>query len=61
MAASQEHIFIGLSTGLSVFSIATCEKLCAWETARLEICTLHASDLDSKYQVLGTVDDMGRC
>ncbi|XP_015274729.1 PREDICTED: WD repeat-containing protein 93 [Gekko japonicus] len=59
LAASREYIFIGLSTGLSVFSIATCEKIGAWETARLEICTLHASDLDNNSQVLGTVDEMG--
>ncbi|XP_060116052.1 WD repeat-containing protein 93 [Heteronotia binoei] len=59
LAASQEYIFIGLSTGLSVFSIATCEKLCAWETARLEICTLRASDLENNSHILGAVDEMG--
>ncbi|XP_077173571.1 WD repeat-containing protein 93 isoform X2 [Paroedura picta] len=59
LAASREYIFLGLCTGLSVFSIATYEKLCAWEIARLEICTLHASDLDNSSQVLGTVDEMG--
>nr|XP_056722066.1 LOW QUALITY PROTEIN: WD repeat-containing protein 93 [Euleptes europaea] len=59
LAASREYIFIGLPTGLFVFSIATHEKLCAWEMAKLEICTLHLSDIDGNSQVLGTVDEMG--
>ncbi|XP_054858639.1 WD repeat-containing protein 93 [Eublepharis macularius] len=59
LAATREYIFIGLSTGLSVFGLATGEKLCAWETAKLEICTLRASDLGNNSHVLGTVDEMG--
>uniref|UniRef100_A0ACB8E652 Uncharacterized protein n=1 Tax=Sphaerodactylus townsendi TaxID=933632 RepID=A0ACB8E652_9SAUR len=59
LAASGEYIFIGLSTGLSVFSIDTCERVCAWDAAKLEMCTLRISDLGNNSEVLGTVDEMG--
>ncbi|XP_061451160.1 WD repeat-containing protein 93 [Rhineura floridana] len=59
MVASGEFIFIGLSTGLSVFSIVMCEKLCTWEAAKLEICTIQVSNFGSGSYLLGTVDEMG--
>ncbi|XP_062998645.1 WD repeat-containing protein 93 [Elgaria multicarinata webbii] len=59
MAASGGYAFLGLSTGLSVFSIPLCEKLCTWEAAKLEICTIRISDLGSGSKLLGMVDELG--
>ncbi|XP_053128924.1 WD repeat-containing protein 93 [Hemicordylus capensis] len=59
MVASSEYIFIGLSAGLFVFSISTCEKVCAWEAAKLEICAIRASDLGNGSHLLGSVDELG--
>ncbi|KAJ7311080.1 hypothetical protein JRQ81_006678 [Phrynocephalus forsythii] len=59
LAISGGYIFAGLSTGLCVFRIATCEKVCSWEAAKLEICSIQVSDLGSDYHLLGTVDELG--
>uniref|UniRef100_A0ABM5EX97 WD repeat-containing protein 93 n=1 Tax=Pogona vitticeps TaxID=103695 RepID=A0ABM5EX97_9SAUR len=59
LVASGGYIFAGLSTGLCVFSIATGEKLCAWEAAKLEICTIQVFELGSGCHLLGTVDELG--
>ncbi|XP_066491391.1 WD repeat-containing protein 93 [Tiliqua scincoides] len=59
LAASGDYIFIGLSTGLSVFSMSLCEKLCSWEAARVEVCAIQTSDLGNGSHLLGSVDEMG--
>uniref|UniRef100_A0A8D0ECV5 WD repeat domain 93 n=1 Tax=Salvator merianae TaxID=96440 RepID=A0A8D0ECV5_SALMN len=60
IVASRIYIFMGISTGLSVFSMLTSEQLCAWEAARLEINTIQISDLADSSYLLGTVDELGR-
>lgn len=60
LVASGDYIFIGLSTGLSVFSMSLHEKLCSWEAAKLEICALWTSDLGNESHLLCSVDEMGR-
>ncbi|XP_067327579.1 WD repeat-containing protein 93 [Anolis sagrei] len=59
LEVSGRYIFAGLSTGLSVFSSSTCEKLCAWEAANLEICTICVSGLSGSSCLLGAVDELG--
>ncbi|XP_070619406.1 WD repeat-containing protein 93 isoform X2 [Erythrolamprus reginae] len=59
LSASEGYIFIGHSTGISVFSSTTCESLCTWEATKLEICTIKLSVLGGVSHVLGTVDEMG--
>ncbi|KAM6426099.1 WD repeat-containing protein 93 isoform 1-T1 [Liasis olivaceus] len=59
LAASEGYIFMGHSTGISVFSTIICENLCTWEASRLEICTIQVSDLGGAFHLLGTVDEMG--
>ncbi|XP_074862991.1 WD repeat-containing protein 93 [Carettochelys insculpta] len=59
LAASGQHVFIGLSTGLAVFNMPNCKQVCAWESAKLEICAIHASNLGNETHLLVTVDEMG--
>ncbi|KAM7151915.1 WD repeat-containing protein 93 [Macrochelys suwanniensis] len=59
LAASGQHVFVGLSTGLAVFSTPNCKRVCAWESAKLEICAIHASNLGNETHLLVTVDEMG--
>uniref|UniRef100_A0A8C3RIP0 WD repeat domain 93 n=1 Tax=Chelydra serpentina TaxID=8475 RepID=A0A8C3RIP0_CHESE len=61
LAASGQHVFVGLSTGLAVFNTPNCKRVCAWESAKLEICAIHASNLGNETHLLVTVDEMGRC
>ncbi|XP_053220006.1 WD repeat-containing protein 93 isoform X3 [Podarcis raffonei] len=64
MVAAGEFIFIGFSMGLSVFSIPTCEKptcekVCAWEAANVEICAIKVSNFGSSSYLIGSVDELG--
>lgn len=61
LAASGDYVFIGLCTGLAVYSISHCEKLCAWDAVKFEICVIRVSVMDNSCYLLGTVDEMGRC
>uniref|UniRef100_K7G1J7 WD repeat domain 93 n=1 Tax=Pelodiscus sinensis TaxID=13735 RepID=K7G1J7_PELSI len=61
LAASGQHVFVGLSTGLAVFNMPTCKQVCVWESAKLEICAIRASNLGNETHLLITVDEMGRC
>lgn len=61
LAASGQHVFVGLSTGLAVFSMPNCKRVCAWESAKLEICAIRTSNLGNETHLLITVDEMGRC
>lgn len=65
MVAAGEFIFIGFSMGLSVFSIPTCEKptcekVCAWEAANVEICAIKVSNFGSSSYLIGSVDELGK-
>uniref|UniRef100_A0A8C0FZW1 Uncharacterized protein n=1 Tax=Chelonoidis abingdonii TaxID=106734 RepID=A0A8C0FZW1_CHEAB len=60
LAASGQHVFVGLSTGLAVFNTPSCKRICAWESTKLEICAIRASNLGNETHLLVTVDDMGR-
>ncbi|XP_065268816.1 WD repeat-containing protein 93 [Emys orbicularis] len=59
LAASGQHVFLGLSTGLAVFNMPNCKRVCAWESAKLEICAIRASNLGNETHLLVTVDEMG--
>ncbi|XP_075753209.1 WD repeat-containing protein 93 isoform X3 [Pelodiscus sinensis] len=59
LAASGQHVFVGLSTGLAVFNMPTCKQVCVWESAKLEICAIRASNLGNETHLLITVDEMG--
>ncbi|XP_026565527.1 WD repeat-containing protein 93 [Pseudonaja textilis] len=59
LSASEGYIFIGHSTGISVFSSTTCENLCTWEVTKLEICTIQLAVFCGTSHLLGTVDEMG--
>nr|XP_005301744.1 WD repeat-containing protein 93 isoform X2 [Chrysemys picta bellii] len=59
LAASGQHVFVGLSTGLAVFNMPSCKRVCAWESAKLEICAIRASNLGNETHLLVTVDEMG--
>ncbi|CAM4626450.1 WD repeat-containing protein 93 [Caretta caretta] len=59
LAASGQHVFVGLSTGLAVFSMPNCKRVCAWESARLEICAIRTSNLGNETHLFVTVDEMG--
>ncbi|EMP29183.1 WD repeat-containing protein 93 [Chelonia mydas] len=59
LAASGQHVFVGLSTGLAVFSMPNCKRVCAWESAKLEICAIRTSNLGNETHLLITVDEMG--
>ncbi|XP_074822561.1 WD repeat-containing protein 93 isoform X2 [Natator depressus] len=59
LAASGQHVFVGLSTGLAVFSMPNCKRVCAWESAKLEICAVRTSNLGNETHLLVTVDEMG--
>uniref|UniRef100_A0A8C8SYK6 Uncharacterized protein n=1 Tax=Pelusios castaneus TaxID=367368 RepID=A0A8C8SYK6_9SAUR len=60
LAASGQHVFVGLSTGLAVFNMHNCKRVCAWESVKLEICALRAASLSNETHLLITVDEMGR-
>ncbi|XP_042332201.1 WD repeat-containing protein 93 isoform X2 [Sceloporus undulatus] len=59
LVLSGGYIFAGLSTGLSIFSASTRERLCAWESAKLEICTIQVSALGGGSYLFGAVDELG--
>uniref|UniRef100_A0A8C4W1R4 WD repeat domain 93 n=1 Tax=Gopherus evgoodei TaxID=1825980 RepID=A0A8C4W1R4_9SAUR len=59
LAASGQHVFVGLSTGLAVFNMPSCKRICAWESTKLEICAIRVSNLGNETHLLITVDDMG--
>ncbi|XP_067411794.1 WD repeat-containing protein 93 [Emydura macquarii macquarii] len=59
LAASGHHVFVGLSTGLSVFNMPNRKRVCAWESAKLEICALRVTNLSNETHLLVTVDEMG--
>ncbi|XP_078539346.1 WD repeat-containing protein 93 isoform X2 [Lissotriton helveticus] len=59
VAAGGSCVFVGLSVGVAVFSVPDYAWICGWETASIEICTIHATYLGNQSVVLDTVDDMG--
>ncbi|KAJ6662820.1 hypothetical protein lerEdw1_011024 [Lerista edwardsae] len=59
LAAAGDYIFIGLSTGLSVFSMPQREKLFSWDAVRLEVCAIRTTDLGNGSHLVGSVDEMG--
>lgn len=60
LAAAGDYIFIGLSTGLSVFSMPQREKLFSWEAVKLEVCAVRTTDLGNGSHLLGSVDELGK-
>uniref|UniRef100_A0A8C6ZPW2 WDR93 protein n=1 Tax=Nothoprocta perdicaria TaxID=30464 RepID=A0A8C6ZPW2_NOTPE len=58
LAASGKYIFVGLSMGLAVFQVSDCKQICAWDTAKTEICVIRASALGDEHHVLLAVDEL---
>ncbi|NXA47372.1 WDR93 protein, partial [Nothocercus julius] len=59
LAASGKYIFVGLSMGLAVFQVSDCKQVCAWDTAKTEICVIRASALGNEHHALLAVDELG--
>ncbi|NWI08377.1 WDR93 protein, partial [Crypturellus soui] len=59
LAASGKYIFVGLSMGLAVFQGSDCKQVCAWDTAKTEICVICASALGNEHHALLAVDELG--
>ncbi|NXY60194.1 WDR93 protein, partial [Callaeas wilsoni] len=59
LAVSGKYIFVGLSRGLAAFNTCDFKDVRARDTAKTEICAIHASDLGNECHVLLAVDEMG--
>ncbi|KGL75817.1 WD repeat-containing protein 93, partial [Tinamus guttatus] len=59
LAASGKYVFVGLSMGLAVFQVSDCKQVCAWDTAKTEICVIRASALGNEHHALLAVDELG--
>ncbi|NWT18392.1 WDR93 protein, partial [Vireo altiloquus] len=59
LAASGKYVFVGLSEGLAAFDTCDFKGVCAWDTAKTEICAIRALDLGNECHVLLAVDEMG--
>ncbi|NXD19833.1 WDR93 protein, partial [Spelaeornis formosus] len=59
LAVSGKHIFVGLSVGLTAFTMCDFKNVSTWDAAKTEICAIHASDLGNECHVLLAVDEMG--
>ncbi|KAM9311914.1 WD repeat-containing protein 93 [Gastrophryne carolinensis] len=57
--ANGSYLFVGLSEGLRVYSLADHDWICGWEADGLEVCSLSLCHLKSRTYLVGTVDDMG--
>ncbi|NWW12444.1 WDR93 protein, partial [Oreocharis arfaki] len=59
LAVSGKYVFVGLSEGLAAFNTCDFKDVCAWDTAKTEICAIQALELGNECHVLLAVDEMG--
>ncbi|CAJ0947587.1 unnamed protein product [Ranitomeya imitator] len=59
MAVGGSYLFIGLSGGLEVYTLADHDWISGWEANKVEVCTLTVCPVQDQVYFLGTVDDMG--